>query len=223
MSDPRLEVVDTNGKRVVIIDKPSFSIGRRTVNDLVLTGTDVSREHAEIITANGRYLLRDRGSKSGTSVNGATVTERPLKHGDRIQIGKSAGAALLFLVDDSPVSELQSGTAIVGGFRQVAQLLDSLRALGSSRVLDEVLLLVMDTAIDVTGAERGFIMMANENGELEMKLARLQGKVSLSGARFETSRKIPEQVFASGRPCILQDLHTGDLAQAHDRTIALGL
>ena len=56
-----------------------------------------------------------------------------------------------------------------------------------------------------------------------MKLARLQGKVSLSGARFETSRKIPEQVFASGQPRIVADLRDGDLAQAHGGTIALGI
>jgi sigma-B regulation protein RsbU (phosphoserine phosphatase) len=118
---------------------------------------------------------------------------------------------------------VSSGTSIIGGFRQVAALLDALRALGSSRVLDEVLLLVMDAAIDVTGAERGFIMLATDAGVLEMKLARLQGKVSLSGARFETSRKIPEQVFASGQPRIVADLRDGDLAEAHGGTIALGI
>ena len=45
--------------------------------------------------------------------------------------------------------------------RQMAALLEGLRALGSGRVLDEVLALVLDSAIEVTGAERGFIMLAN--------------------------------------------------------------
>jgi phosphoserine phosphatase RsbU/P len=223
MPDPRLEVIDSLGRRVVSIDKTSFSIGRRSANDLQLTGTDVSREHADILLVDGRYVIRDRASRCGTMVNGATITERTLKHGDRIRIGRTAGAELLFLIDDTPVSDVNSGTSIIGGFRQVAALLDALRALGSSRVLDEVLLLVMDAAIDVTGAERGFIMLATEAGELEMKLARLQGKVSLSGARFETSRKIPEQVFASGQPRIVADLRDGDLAEAHGGTIALGI
>ena len=56
-----------------------------------------------------------------------------------------------------------------------------MRALGSGRVLDEVLALVLDAAIEVTGAERGFIMLANESSELEMKLARARGKVTLPG------------------------------------------
>jgi len=223
MPDPRLEVTDLLGHRVVVIDKPSFSIGRRSSNDLHLTGTDVSREHAEIVHVDGRYVLRDRGSRSGTMVNGADITERPLSHGDRIRVGQTAGAELVFLLGDPASNEISMGPVVAGGFRQVAALLDALRALGSSRVLDEVLLLVMDAAIAVTGAERGFIMLANQAGELELKLARLQGKVSLSGSRFETSRKIPEQVFASGQPRIVADLRDGDLAQAHGGTVALGI
>ena len=224
MLEPRLEVVDSLGRRVVAIDKPLFSIGRRSANDLVLPGNDVSREHAEILHTDGTYVIRDRKSRCGTTVNGAEITERRLKHGDHIRIGSAAGAELTFLIDDTPVSATHSsGSALIGGFRQVAALLDALRALGSSRVLDEVLLLVMDAAIDVTGAERGFIMLANDAGELEWKLARLQGKVSLAGSRFETSRKIPEQVFASGHPRIVADLRDGDLAQAHGGTIALGI
>ena len=47
--------------------------------------------------------------------------------------------------------------------------------MGSARVLDEVLELVMDAAIAATGAERGFIMLANSSGELEFKIARARG------------------------------------------------
>ena len=65
----------------------------------------------------------------------------------------------------------------------MATLLEGLRALGSGRVLDEVLALVLDAAIGVTGAERGFIMLAGDDGQLEMKLARARGRVTLPGNR----------------------------------------
>jgi len=71
MSGPRLEVVDSVGRRVVVIDKPLFTIGRRSANDLALTGNDVSREHAEIRHADNQYVICDRGSRCGTTVNGA--------------------------------------------------------------------------------------------------------------------------------------------------------
>ena len=106
----------------------------------------------------------------------------------------------------------------------MAALLEGLRALGSGRVLDEVLALVLDSAIEVTGAERGFIMLANRRtGQLEFKLARARGKVTLSGRTFETSRKIPETVFATGQQTIVEDLLDGDLAQLHTGTVALGI
>jgi len=107
----------------------------------------------------------------------------------------------------------------------VAALLEGLRALGSGRVLDEVLALVMDSALEVTGAERGFIMLAsadNEN-ELEFKIARGRGRVTLSGKGFETSRKIPEEVFKTGQEKIVADLLDGDLANVHMGTVALGI
>jgi hypothetical protein len=46
----------------------------------------------------------------------------------------------------------------------MAAILNGLRALGSGRVLDEVLTLVIDSALDVTKAERGFIMLPNPKG-----------------------------------------------------------
>jgi sigma-B regulation protein RsbU (phosphoserine phosphatase) len=56
-----------------------------------------------------------------------------------------------------------------------------------------------------------------------MKLARSQGRVPLAGAGFDTSRKIPEEVFASGQPRLVADLLDGHLAEGHTSTIALGI
>jgi phosphoserine phosphatase RsbU/P len=228
MPDGRLEVSDALGRRVIHIDKPVFSIGRRSGNDLQLVGSDVSRDHAEIALDNDRFLLRDRGSRYGTYVNGEGVSEHELKHGDLVRLGRSGGAELVFLLDDatqSPASSDKHTTSAVGDLRQVAALLEGLRALGSGRVLDEVLALVMDSALEVTGAERGFIMLAsgeNEN-ELEFKIARGRGRVTLSGKGFETSRKIPEEVFKTGQEKIVADLLDGDLANVHMGTVALGI
>ena len=91
------------------------------------------------------------------------------------------------------------------------------------RVLDDVLSLVLDSALDVSNAERGFIMLANEAGVLEFKLARSRGRITLPGRTFETSRKIPEEVFESGRPRIVADLLDGNLANVHMGTVALGI
>jgi serine phosphatase RsbU (regulator of sigma subunit) len=222
MPEPRLQVQDSLGRRLVVLDKPVFSIGRRSSCDLPLMESEVSREHAEIARTDTGYVVRDRGSRYGTFVNGAQITaDHHLVHGDKIRFGRGSGAEVRFLLSDEVVDSSEASSII--GLRQVAALLESLQALGGARVLDDVLAMVMDAAIEVTGAERGFIMLASSDGRLEMKMARAQGRVSLSGTRFDTSRKIPEDVFASGKEKIVADLRDGDLARAHEGTLALGI
>jgi phosphoserine phosphatase RsbU/P len=223
----RLEVNDGLGQRIVPINKELLCIGRRTESDLRLVGSDVSREHAEIVKQNGDWVLRDKGSRYGTYVNGESVTEHKLAHGDRVQFGRASGADVVFLVGDGPAHTDRSHASAVNDLRQLAALLEGLRALGSGRVLDEVLALVLDAAIDVAGAERGFIMLAPKadalGTELEMKLARAKGRVTLPGTGFKTSRKIPEEVFATGELKIVADLLDGDLANVHLGTVQLGI
>ncbi len=224
MNDPRLEVKDSLGRRLVPIDKVIFGIGRRAGNDLCLTGTDISRDHAEITREANLYVLRDRGSRFGTFVNGNQVTEHELKHADVIRLGRSGGVEMVFLLDDAGSSVGKGTSTHIGDLRQLTVLLEGLRALGSGRVLDDVLALVIDLAIDMSGAERGFIMLNNEDAmQLEYKLGRARGGVTLPGKSFETSRKIPEEVFATGKTRVVADLLDGDLANIHIGTIALGI
>ena len=225
MPEARLEVTDALGRRVVPVAKAPFEIGRRETNDLRLAGSEVSRDHAEIVLEpNGTYVLKDRASRYGTYVNGDQVTQHPLVHGDRIRLGRSGGAEMVFLVRDSePAAEKSPTTTAIGDLRQIGALLEGLRALGSGRVLDDVLSLVLDSAIDVGGAERGFIMLASPEGELEFKMARGRGRITLSGGSFATSRKIPEEVFRTGEPRDVADLLDSELANLHMGTVALGI
>ena len=225
MPDARLEVTDALGRRIVPIGKDVFGIGRRETNDLRLAGSEVSRDHAEIVSDNGSFLIRDKQSRYGTFVNDEPVTDtRTLVHGDRIRLGRSGGAELVFLLAETGPQRDKATTTAVGDLRQIAALLDGLRALGSGRVLDDVLALVLDSAIEVTGAERGFIMLANAlSGELEFKMARGRRQQTLPGNSFATSRKIPEEVFRIGQPKMVKDLLDGDYANINKETVALGI
>jgi serine phosphatase RsbU (regulator of sigma subunit) len=223
MANARLEVNDGLGQRIVPINKQLLCIGRRTESDLRLVGSDVSREHAEIVQQNGDWILRDKGSRYGTYVNGEAITEHKLTHGDRVQFGRASGTDVVFLTGDGPAHTDRSHASAVNDLRQLAALLEGLRALGSGRVLDEVLALVLDAAIDVGGAERGFIMLAGADNKLDLKLARAKGRITMPGSGFSTSRKIPEEVFKTGELKIVADLLDGDLANVHMGTVALGI
>jgi sigma-B regulation protein RsbU (phosphoserine phosphatase) len=224
MAGPRLEVRDALGERVVALDKMPFMIGRRETNALRLGGSEVSREHAEITSEDGRYLLRDKESRYGTFVNGDQVTECELRSGDRVRLGRGGGADLVFLTtDEQPSLSGRSTTGARDDLRQITALLEGFRALGSGRVLQEVLALVLDAAIEISGAERAFIMLSTAEGVLEFKLARGRDKQTFTDSTFATSRKIPEEVYRTGQTRVVADLLDGGFADVHVGTVALGI
>lgn len=64
-------------------------IGRTTSADLCIARDGVSRRHAEVHAADGRYVVVDLGSTNTTALNGAPVgrVPRPLRDGDAIEVG----------------------------------------------------------------------------------------------------------------------------------------
>lgn len=203
------------------VDRSPFTIGRRDENHLRLPGGEVSREHAEILVEGGRLTLRDRASRYGTFVNGEAVESCELRPGDRVQLGRSGGAELIVL--DPASTSMRAITAARDDLRQIASLLEGVRALGPGRLLQDVLVLVLDASLDVTEAERGFIMLAAPDGTLEFKLARGRNKQALTDTTFATSRKIPEEVFRTGQTRSVIDLLDAQVATAHSGTVALGI
>ena len=156
--------------------KGPFEIGRRETNDLRLAGSEVSRDHAEIAIDGSQFVLHDRNSRYGTYVNGEQVTERAWPTATASVLAGPAAPRWCSCSPMQPPVDRATTTAI-GDLRQIAALLEGLRALGSGRVLDDVLALVLDSAIEVSGAERGFIMLAHRDAvDLEFKMARARGQ-----------------------------------------------
>ena len=221
----RLEVSDPMGRtRIVPIETERFTIGRSHGNTLSLGSAEISRLHAEIVQQQDAYVLRDLGSRAGTFVNNETVVEHTLEHGDRVRIGRHSD--LRFLIGDdaqTATHATHATTSAVGDLRQTATLLEGLRALGTAKVLDTVLTMVIDYAITLSGAERGFIMLLNPAGELEFTQGRGSRQTPLTGDTFQTSRKIPQEVFATGKSQLVADLHDEMFAEAHEGTIQLGI
>ena len=123
---PRLVVTDALGRRIVNIDKPLFTIGRRSETDLRLPGADISRVHAEISVENGNCVIHDKQSRFGTYVNGVKVTaDKVLGHGDQIKLGNSGDTEILFFVDDEAPSVEKSAISAATELRQLAALLEN--------------------------------------------------------------------------------------------------
>jgi serine phosphatase RsbU (regulator of sigma subunit)/pSer/pThr/pTyr-binding forkhead associated (FHA) protein len=219
MPDATLRIHDQAGSRLVVLDKAIFTIGRRGASDLYCASADVSREHATISREGDAYVLRDSDSRFGTYVNGARVVEHILVSGDYIRLGRSA-LELVFETGETSRSGLTEPSSNITDLRQLVAIMDGLRALGSGRVLEEVLALVVDAALQVTGAQRGFVMLGTEQGDLTFRVARGPNRQPLTGDSFSTSTKIPQAVFTTGKSQLINDLRG---VPDHDQTILGGI
>lgn len=85
-----------------LLDAPHFTIGRGPTCQLSFESDMISREHLRIdLEADGRYRVRDLGSRNKTFVNGELITETLLTPGDIIR----AGDRIFEFLDDSETPE----------------------------------------------------------------------------------------------------------------------
>jgi transcriptional regulator with GAF, ATPase, and Fis domain len=72
-----------------------LSIGRDPSNHVWITDPALSRQHCLLTRKGDQFIIRDLGSRNGTSVNGMAVDEVQLQHGDQISVGTSVFMFLL--------------------------------------------------------------------------------------------------------------------------------
>ncbi len=105
--------------------------------------------------------------------------------------------------EQSPAPQLHH----LGLLLQMAQMM--LRA----PALEEVLTTLLDSAIQLTNAERGLLFLKEGNGDLELSLARGKGGIYLSPEVHDYSRTVVNRVAASGQEeVILEEVTSGRTA-----------
>src|SRR5687767_8130415 len=73
-------------RQIIPLEKKITRLGRQLDNDIVLNEEFVSRFHAEIRFEDGKYVLYDNESTSGTLVNSKKVERCVLNSGDLISL-----------------------------------------------------------------------------------------------------------------------------------------
>lgn len=98
------------------------------------------------------------------------------------------------------------------------------RTLNSSLDLDVVLENIMDQVIEVTGAERGFLMLHNdETGELEFRVARGMNRSDLESPEFQVSTTIIKKVKQTLTPLLTDNAQFDDRLMGGGSIMILGL
>ncbi len=94
-------------RQIIPLEKKVTRLGRNFDNDVVLHEEFVSRLHAEIRFEDGRFVLYDRDSTSGTFVNSQKIERCVLNSGDLISL---ANLQMMFVNNNPSLAEKAAGT-----------------------------------------------------------------------------------------------------------------
>jgi transcriptional regulator with GAF, ATPase, and Fis domain len=102
----------------------------------------------------------------------------------------------------------------------LAVLLEINKELNAEPDLRRLLERIIDHAVELAGAERGFLLMRREGGLLEIEVARNIDQETIRRKEFKISRSVAEEVIAAARPLVavdaLDDARFQDFLSVHN-------
>jgi serine phosphatase RsbU (regulator of sigma subunit) len=200
-------VIDPSGHRARVAVAPlPFLIGRQPDSHLVLRDSRASRSHARIVVEGSGYVIEDAGSRHGTFVNGKRIFRHDLRSSDRIEFGVQDSYQLVFALDGAELKRLmeqvtapeRSAPGVGANLGKLRAILDLARTLQSSFSIDDVLNSVVDTALAITGAERGFLLL-RAGDSLEMRVARHRRGEHLPATELRVPRELIRRALEQRR------------------------
>ena len=202
----------------MVLRKQELFIGRRSDSDIVLTDPYVSRRHARMVQQGRIYKVIDLNSTHGTFVNGNRVQERVLEAGDKIRMGP--GPSEFTFLDSlekdgkGPLnlekSVLQLSAVLppvasaASDLEKISHILDFQYQWGQTFSADRMLDQLLESALRVSGAERGFLLTLS-GLKFDYVVGMDHRGEHLSESEFKTSRTVVEQVAHRGESLFMTE------------------
>jgi DNA-binding NtrC family response regulator len=141
-----------------------YTIGRDPSSSLVLDDEGVSRNHAKVVHRDGRWYLRDAGSRNGTYLNSLRVEEKPIALRDLIHLG-----LVELLVVEREVESAPGGESHTGDFGTVSLTAAPSRSiLGKSRAIR-----ALTSTVERVAAANAPVLVLGETGTGKEMVARV--------------------------------------------------
>lgn len=171
-----------------------YLIGRDDACSLRCDDPRLSRQHARLTFADGRWQLTDLCSKNGTIIDGRPVVRHDL--GDEQWLELGGMLACFDHVSDERISE--DTRRITERWEMSMQLS---RAFRPSDGLDELLERVLESFIGVSGAERGFVVLGDDADEPGAMARQPGGPLDFRGSHSAVRRTLE-----TGRALVCSDV-----------------
>ena len=228
--------------RAFPVYKAVSTIGRALGNDVALpsAGQGLADTHAQVLFDGRDFNLEEVDKQGEILINGKKKRRARLVHGDRVTLGD---ADLQFSMFDDPVparaaSAGDEGRAPAEGHRgatlqQIAgvrKLFEFSEKLMTMKDIDQLLETMLDTVIDVTGAEKGLILLLEDAGSADgppakpvIRAARNVTREAITDTTGAISDSIVRRVLDTGRPVIVSDALTDSQFGSSESVLALRL
>src|SRR5215208_1055486 len=142
----------------------------------------------------------------------ATTKTKPISINDQVVAVTQQAAKLRNSLDRNHVMAIDGLKSLENSLTEVSEVLipfeqrfshlQALAGIGqvvnSTLEVDEVLQIVMDTIVRLMGAERGFLMLRDEQGEMAIRIARNWEQESINQNEFAISRTVVQRVIDGG-------------------------
>jgi sigma-B regulation protein RsbU (phosphoserine phosphatase) len=106
---------------------------------------------------------------------------------------------------------------------RLSLIYDVSKSFNSSLELGQVLDRVMDEVITITHAERGFVMLLDDEGQPSFPVARGIDRQTVDEPEFQVSRGVVERVWHEGRPLLTNNAQDDDRLRLRQSVQILGL
>ena len=218
--------------RTIPLSHKPLRIGRQAHNDCVLTGEEVSREHAVVwLDEQGRVVVRDCGSKNGTRVDGGEVfrdaeriARRSIRIGEHDLEVVDAPAPLeapRFIDDDRDrISDTQffpSTRSFDLSRERLNLLIELLERIGGVFERKQLLEEALDACCDALGFERGLIGLRTRRGDTELPVTRNIERDE-TGA-YKVSRTLINRALLHGERAIVNNPATDLVGQISESLV----
>jgi len=168
----------------------------------------------------------------------ATAKTKPISINDQLVAATQQSVKLRKSLEEKGSLEAVGGLKILENsleriseilipFEQRYSHLQALAGIGqvvnSTLEVDEVLKIVMDTIVRLTEAERGFLMLRDERGEMVSRIARNWEQESINKNEFAISRSVVQRVIDSGEAVLTTNAREDPRFGGQESIIAFNL
>jgi len=225
--------------RAFTLFKPVSTIGRALGNDVAVPGVGLAETHAQVLFDGRDFNLEEVDKQGEILINGKKKRRARLVHGDRLRLGD---AEFVFSIFDEPPARARpqlegrpgegdrapvaSSTNLqLSGLRKLFEFSEKLMTM---KELDALLEAMLDAVIDVTGAEKGLILLLEEGaeggaGKPTIRASRNVKREAITDTTGVISDSIVRRVLETGRAVIVSDALSDAQFGSSESVLALQL